>query len=550
MKHWTIARRIILGFTAVILTAIALGAFAYIRLVTIKRGTTEIARQSVPGLLAIGGIESLARQNYSATLKYVAAKTAGERAALMSVIQTNITRINTLTNDYAATIEQPQARELFEGMLKARAAYVPAFKTVCQMIDEGKAAEAVAYFQTQVEPASSGFMSAIEAAVAQNKAATTLVTTRIDDSTRSAQNGILAGLGAAVAAAVAMSLIIILAINRVLTTVATTLDQGAGELAAAAGEVAAASQSLAEGNSEQAASLEETSASLEEMASMTRRNAEDAANAKELANQTRAAAEAGATDMRAMNTAMEAIKTSSDNIAKIIKTIDEIAFQTNILALNAAVEAARAGEAGMGFAVVAEEVRNLAQRSAQAARDTAERIEDSIRKSEDGVGISAKVAQALEEMVAKVRAMDQFVAGIAAASSEQSQGISQVNQAIGQMDKVTQSSAASAEETAGASEELNAQAVAVSESVAELMRLTGNATRPVRAKNNAPQPADPGQGSVTKPARRPAKTDGRFDANVWNMTPEMEAKPADKEALSSTPGKSGNQHLAPAIAGT
>jgi methyl-accepting chemotaxis protein len=230
MKNWTIARRIILGFTAVILTALALGTFAYTRLVTIKHGTTEIARQAVPGLLAISGIESLARQNYSATLKYTAAKSAEERARLMSTIQANIARINGLTNDYAATISQAQDAELLAAMLKARAAYVPAFKAVCQMIDDGKAAEAAAYFQAQVEPASASFMAAIEAAVTREKETTSLATSRIDDSTRSAQNGILTGLATALAAAVIMSLVIILAINRVLTTVATTLDQGAGEL--------------------------------------------------------------------------------------------------------------------------------------------------------------------------------------------------------------------------------------------------------------------------------------------------------------------------------
>ena len=148
--------------------------------------------------------------------------------------------------------------------------------------------------------------------------------------------------------------------------------------------ITASSQSLAEGASEQAASLEETSASLEEMSSMTRHNAENAQKANELAKQARSAADKGVADMQAMNAAMEAIKNSSDDIAKIIKTIDEIAFQTNILALNAAVEAARAGEAGMGFAVVADEVRNLAQRSAQAAKETAGQIEGAI--SQDGAG--------------------------------------------------------------------------------------------------------------------------------------------------------------------
>src|SRR5208282_2553948 len=214
-------------------------------------------------------------------------------------------------------------------------------------------------------------------------------------------------------------------------------------------------------------------------------NGESASKTNELARQARAAGDRGALDIQTMSSAMDVIKASSDDIAKIIKTIDEIAFQTNILALNAAVEAARAGDAGLGFAVVADEVRNLAQRSAQAAKDTTAKIEGAISKTGQGVEISRKVADTLNEIVTKARQVDELAAEVAGASKEQIQGISQINTAVAQMDKVTQSNAASAEESAAAAEELNAQAESMRESVGKLLKLvedTGQGSPAINAR--------------------------------------------------------------------
>jgi hemerythrin-like metal-binding protein len=278
-------------------------------------------------------------------------------------------------------------------------------------------------------------------------------------------------------------------ITRPIGKIISHLKHGAERLNSSSAEITASSQTLAEGASEQAASLEETSASLEEMSSMTKRNAENAQKANDFAKQARSAADKGVGDMQAMIAAMEAIKTSSDDIAKIIKTIDEIAFQTNILALNAAVEAARAGEAGLGFAVVADEVRNLAQRSAQAAKETAVKIEGAISKTAQGVGISNKVTQALNEIVTKARQVDELVAEVASASHEQTLGITQINIAVGQMDHVTQRNAANAEESAATSEELNAQAVVMKESVNELLKLVGGSDGTVSQHHLSDEPA-------------------------------------------------------------
>jgi methyl-accepting chemotaxis protein len=284
------------------------------------------------------------------------------------------------------------------------------------------------------------------------------------------------GSGSVVFAALTMLLIAFSStrVRKDLSRLVGDLNDNSSHVNRAAIQVSSASKILAEGSGQQAASIEETSCSLEEMASVTKRNAENAKKANDLAREARSAADRGAEDMRAMNQAMEAIKISSDDIAKIIKTIDEIAFQTNILALNAAVEAARAGEAGRGFAVVADEVRNLAQRSAQAARETTAKIEGAIARTAQGVQISQKVALALNDIVTKARQVDELASDVAGASREQTQGIMQINAAVGQMDKVTQSNAASAEESAAAAQQLNAQAELMKQAVHKLTLLAGD----------------------------------------------------------------------------
>ena len=283
-------------------------------------------------------------------------------------------------------------------------------------------------------------------------------------------------------------------LNRTLRELSSMLDEGADHVTAASAQVSSTSQTLADGSSQQAASLEETSAALEELSSMTKRNAESAGLAKSAAGQARTSADTGAQQMKQMVTAMDAIKTASTDIANILKTIDEIAFQTNILALNAAVEAARAGEAGAGFAVVAEEVRALAQRCAAAAKETAIKIEHSVARSGEGVQISSAAAQSFTTIQEQIRQLDQLVGEIATASHEQNQGIGQVTLAVGQMDKSTQANAATAEECAGASSELNTQSQSLKAAVARLQVIVRTPTRAAPAR---PDPAgEPVEGSA------------------------------------------------------
>ena len=261
--------------------------------------------------------------------------------------------------------------------------------------------------------------------------------------------------GLAWAGALAIALFISRSVTRPLGATARQLAITAQQVAATASEVSAAAQSLARGASEQAASLEETSSSVDDMASMTRRNAEHAAQAATLVTDVSRQVDESNTAFSGMVASMSAIRESSDKVSRIIRTIDEIAFQTNILALNAAVEAARAGEAGMGFAVVADEVRTLAQRSARAAKDTEALIEESITRTGEGAARVEDVARAISSITGSVSQLEALVDGVREASRQQSEGLAQVSQAIGHMERVTQTTAATAEETAFASASLN-----------------------------------------------------------------------------------------------
>lgn len=283
------------------------------------------------------------------------------------------------------------------------------------------------------------------------------------------------GLVVGVLLGIAFAVGITRSITSRLTRIIAGLGAGSDQVSAASSQVAQSSQQMAEGASEQAASLEETSASLEEITSMAQQNNANSNEVKSLGAQAQADAEEGTQAMRRMSAAIDDIKKSADETAGIVKTIEEIAFQTNLLALNAAVEAARAGDAGKGFAVVAEEVRNLAQRAAEAARSTGVLIGGSVTNAGNGVEISRQVASFLDKITEGARKVNELASEVAAASNEQAQGIGQVNTAVAQMDQVTQSNAANAEESASASEELSSQAQELNAMVEELTVLVGGA---------------------------------------------------------------------------
>ncbi|MBI5592003.1 MAG: MCP four helix bundle domain-containing protein [Deltaproteobacteria bacterium] len=421
----------------------------------------------------------------------------------------------------ALKVENPIIQKALQDITQAHEAFHHSVKTVKELIKQEKTDEAFSAYKTRMaadaESVFKGFevlrqesVKAGELYLGMNQMAMNELAQKMNDAggrldkilqttlgkaaasqkqaasgSRLAQILSISGTAAGFTSALIFGILLSLSISRLLNRITSGLDEGSAQVASAATEVSSASQSLAEGASQQAASIEETSSSLEEMSSMTRQNASNAGQADSLMKQTNQVVIKANTSMNQLTTSMREITTASEETSKIIKTIDEIALQTNLLALNAAVEAARAGEAGAGFAVVADEVRNLAMRAAEAAKNTAILIEGTVKKVTDGSALVKTTNDAFKEVASNAAKVGELVGEIAAASSEQAQGIEQVNIAVTEMDKVTQQNAANAEESASASEELNAQAEELKAFVNELAAMVGGASKASAGRSRA-----------------------------------------------------------------
>jgi len=495
MKTMTVGRKISLACAVLAGFTMLMGAVGMFSVRSMNSDLRKLVEGPLPGIYSFALMEGYGKDMKTVMLAHIATDSPAQKATLENTVADLEAKFQAEMRNYEKTIQTPKGRAQFEKLGPSQAKFMRQWNAILPLSRDRKFAEALELWNGET------------AAVLRERADVFAEMLNFRKESADEQAGAALARGASaqfwsilvllfsVGVGTGLAIVLVRGINGVLTRAVTELSEGAEQVASASGQVSGSSQSLAQGASEQAASLQETSASSEQLASMTRKNAENSQQAAVVMTTVSGRVTDANQTLAGMLKSMQEIGESSNKISRIIKVIDEIAFQTNILALNAAVEAARAGEAGMGFAVVAEEVRNLAQRSAQAAKDTALLIEDSIQKSGEGSRRLGEVAASIQGITEGATQVRTLVDEVDASSREQAKGIGQISKAIAEMDTVTQQTAANAEESASASEQLNAQSQALMTVVEQLRTLVGGETRRVsvvrKTKPVRQQPAPP-----------------------------------------------------------
>jgi methyl-accepting chemotaxis protein len=487
LQNMSIKIKLLLVSTLVGLFLLAVGAINYVALQQTSSVLARLANVTLAKAMYIRQMRSagLEAHNHLSRLG-LSGTTSDQKVVEYAGVETSQKDYATAAAAYSELPTTPGEKELYATVDAAWKRYNDLIK---QMIDSSKAVDMLEQGRFILLLSADGQKAAIAHGAslialsnyqdAQARAAAARADTKSE--VWSAISLVLVAVG--FLASIGLGLLLAVRMTSSIGRIIADLDEASTQTLSASAQVSGSSQSLAQGANSQAASVEQTSSTLEEISSMTRQNAENAGRAEVLARQAQTSTRQGGDAVARMTTAIKQIKEASDKTARIVQTIDEIAFQTNLLALNAAVEAARAGEAGRGFAVVAEEVRNLASRSATAAKDTSAIIADSQSRADQGVAVSNEVSTLLGDILTIASEMNTLVAQVATASKEQDRGVQQITSAVAQMDGITQSNAASAQETASAAQELSAQATHLATSVRQLGALVhgANSVRVLKA---------------------------------------------------------------------
>jgi methyl-accepting chemotaxis protein/methyl-accepting chemotaxis protein-1 (serine sensor receptor) len=518
----TIAKKLAITCATILCFLAALAGVSIYSMSNIDANVHSLASDSLPGLRYASEMKAEFAEYRGNCWNHIA---SGDSNEMKKAEADNVAlreRFHASQKAYEDTITEPEDRAQFEKIGPAFDRYEQAWFQVRDLSRAGKNADAAVAYDKDVLPIYNDFMTLLTSVVDWNVASADSNSKQGTDSVSSGKTmtWILTIVG--LCAGGLFTFFMVKSINSSLSESIAEIRDGAEQIASAASQVSSSSQSLAQGSSEQAASLEETSASSEEINSMARKNTDNSRSTAQLLSESQVKVTLANRQLADMLVSMNDINESSGKISKIIKVIDEIAFQTNILALNAAVEAARAGEAGMGFAVVADEVRSLAQRSAQAAKDTAILIEDSIAKSNEGKSKVDQVAIAIRAVTEDTARVKEMVDEVSIGSEEQSRGIDQISKAIVQMEQVTQSTAASAEESAAAAQQLNAQSETLKDIVGRLRAMVDGEGGPVSSFTHRSTPSR--MGNSIRPTSAPRVAVGRsqlasFTANAKKATP-------------------------------
>ena len=469
----SIGKKIILAYGLSVLFTILVSTLSIVRSRQLNGTVRQLATRSLPGIDVAGRLAGIAKDMRGGIRTHITAADGSARAKAEHDLTQLEQQSEAELRKYEATIADSLDRERFEPVGVALRQLAKTSVPIFELSRAGRSEDAMRLFRAQTMPAYANAQKVVES----------LARFKLEDGDRKvSEAGAMAGglqawtwtlLALSLGGAAGVGWYLSRQINGVLVPAVNGLSVAAAELASATAQIDQSSISLARTTTDQAASLQETAASALQIRTMAVRNAENSKAAARDMQETARKLEASSDAAAGMLSSMEAIHTASENISKIIKVIDGIAFQTNILALNAAVEAARAGESGLGFGVVATEVRTLAQRTAQAARDTASLVEDSVAKTTAGKGQLGAIAQSIQAVSESASRVAGLIHQVEDASDEQARGIDQVSRSVTRMQEVTQSSAALAEETASAACELNAQSDVLKNTLASLITLTG-----------------------------------------------------------------------------